>query len=32
MNHRILYPFADFGDTVAILPANETQRKGLDTL
>ncbi len=31
MNHRILYPFADFGDTVAILPANETQRKGLDT-
>lgn len=31
MNQRILYPFADFGNTVAVLPANETLRKGLDT-
>ncbi|PLU72534.1 MarR family transcriptional regulator [Sinorhizobium medicae] len=32
MNHRMLYPFADFGDTVSVLPANETMRKGLETL
>jgi len=32
MNHRMLYPFADFGDTVSVLPANETMWKGLETL
>ncbi|MBP1884572.1 MarR family transcriptional regulator [Sinorhizobium mexicanum] len=27
MNHKIHYPFANFADTVAVLPANDTMRK-----